>query len=54
MPFIVLGALIFLDQFRRHGRFLDTGDTNNHETWGLVSLALGVGMLYGASEKGRR
>ena len=40
---IVIGIIIFLDQFRIHGQFYEFLDINNHETIGLSFLMFGLG-----------
>ena len=41
--FIIIGIVIFLDQFRLHGTFYEPWDIDNHETIALVFLAFGAG-----------
>lgn len=44
LPFIG-SALLFLDQYRNHGRFVDPEDVDNHETIALLLAGIGAGML---------
>jgi len=40
---IIIGVIIFIDQFMLHGQLYEIADINNHETIGLVFLMFGVG-----------
>ena len=42
---IVIGVVLFLDQFRLHGTWYEPHDIDNHETIALSFLFFGFGAL---------
>ena len=42
---LIIGIVIFVDQFRIHGRLYEFVDINNHETFALMFLSSGLSFI---------